>query len=349
MDRRIYRAIDANINRALEGLRVCEDLERFVFNSGRSAILKELRHEISLFSKAIPERFLLSSRDVGGDSQKFVDTEGEKRRNSLPDLLSSNMGRAAEAVRALEEFSKMLGGDHHAGLQAARFKIYDLWKDMVLGAAKAGNLNSFTGSVYAIIDSAHVKKEDYLLTAGRFADCGAKVIQLRMKGAQEGEIFRAASMLAPYCKERDILFIVNDHPHIAYLSGAGGVHLGQDDLPVSEARKLLSEDIIIGLSTHSYEQAVLGAKENPDYIAVGPVFDTVSKNGALMEGIGTGVLSKICSEVKIPIVAIGGINSGNVKEVRDAGCTCYALISFLFRNGEIEKNMADFMSAASLR
>ena len=345
MEKKIYRAMDASISRALEGLRVCEDLLRFVVDSGDSAAIKEFRHTISAYAKKLPWRSLLHERDVEQDQQKFFDTAGERKRRSAGDILSANLGRVIEAVRSLEEFSKMLDGESSAELQALRFRLYEFEKRALLHAEKRLNLQRLPGALYAIIDSAFIAPGDFPETALRLARGGAQVIQLRMKGAPSGEVFAAARTLSRICREQDSIFIVNDHPDIAYLAGAQGVHLGQEDLPVREARKFLPGDMIIGKSTHSYEQAMEAADEGPDYIAVGPVFDTGSKHGSLITGIGTDVLRRICGDARLPVVAIGGIRPENARSVMDAGASSCAVISGLYRGGDIGENCRKYREA----
>jgi len=345
MDKKIYRAIDANISRALEGLRVCEDILRFVMDSRASGEFKEFRHIISAFSRKIPSRFLLNERNVEKDHQKFIDTEGERTRKSPGDILSANLGRAIEAVRALEEFSKLIDNESSSMLQGLRFRLYDFEKEMVLRSAGNESAGRLRNSLYAILDSAFIKEGNYPETAQRLIRGGASVIQLRMKGSPPGEVFSAAEKVSRLCRESGTVFILNDYPDIAYITGAQGVHLGQEDVPVREIRKFLPADVMVGISTHSYDQALRAADDGPDYIAVGPVFDSRSKNGSLMQGIGTGVLSRVCRDIPFPIVAIGGIDVKNILEITGAGCSCCAVISGLYRDGRIEENCRELADA----
>ncbi|HOK03036.1 MAG TPA: thiamine-phosphate pyrophosphorylase [Spirochaetota bacterium] len=129
MDERILTAIDANINRATEGLRVCEDIFRFIIRDEVSEKFKELRHRIVALIKFIPRSDLLHSRDVESDLQKFFDTDSEKNRQNIGDLFSANIKRAQEALRVLEEFSKMDFPELSIKFQQLRFDAYSLEKN----------------------------------------------------------------------------------------------------------------------------------------------------------------------------------------------------------------------------
>lgn len=163
--------------------------------------------------------------------------------------------------------------------------------------------------------------------AGRVSDlvpelagAGVDVLQLREKEAEAGQVFRAAQGLAIACRTVGIPFFVNDRPDIAAAAGAAGVHLGQDDLPVAAARRAAPE-LLTGWSTHSEEQidAVLAWDRPPDYIAVGPLFETPTKPGRPATGLGLVRHAAATVPDYLPWFAIGGIDGDNVAEVLDAG------------------------------
>ncbi len=340
MDKGLYSVIDANLNRAVEGLRVSEDLLRFHYRAAeKSSKLKDIRHRIFAAAASFSYAKLLDGRDVPGDAQKFIEPDGGKSRDSAGDVLRANLHRAMEAVRSLEETSKLLRGpEGEAGrFQEIRFSLYGIEKEIAAFLSAGGRMSRLSMSLYAILDSSFVAG-GYENTARRMIDGGAGVIQLRMKEAPSGEYLRTASSVAGICRDRGALFIVNDRPDIALLSGADGVHLGQDDLPVREARRLLPDDMIVGLSTHSLEQARAAAGESPDYIAIGPLFGTASKTGRVLDAIGTGIISEIRAEIDLPIVGIGGITPKGAGVCIRAGCTSLAVISFLYGGGEVEEN-----------
>ncbi|MBN1531256.1 MAG: thiamine phosphate synthase [Spirochaetes bacterium] len=340
MDKGLYSVIDACLNRALEGLRVGEDLLRFHYRTATfSSKLKGLRHDIAAAASCFPYHDLLEGRDVPGDGQKFVAAGAADERISPEEALRANLHRSMEAVRTLEELSKVLPEARGASgrFQEIRFSLYHLEREIVLAVARGGRLGQLASSLYGILDSAFVTGA-YDTAARRMINGGARVLQLRMKDAPSGEFYRTAVSVSGVCREEGTLFIVNDRPDIASLAGADGVHLGQEDLPVREARRILPDAMIVGLSISSMEQARAAAADPPDYIAVGPLFGTTSKTGGPLAAIGTDVIAQIKAEIDIPIVGIGGITAESAAQCIRAGCTSLAAISELYKNGEIEKN-----------
>lgn len=169
---------------------------------------------------------------------------------------------------------------------------------------------------------------------------GVRWIQFREKERSKRKIYEQAIKLRRLTKDYNAVFIINDFPDIAMCADADGVHLGQDDLPLKEARKIMGRNRIIGISTHSLEQATLAEKDGADYIGFGPIFPTQTKDAGKPKGIG--MLCEVKNHVKIPIVAIGGINLDNVKSVLNTGVDAIAVASAIL-TGDIEENTSRFM------
>lgn len=148
-------------------------------------------------------------------------------------------------------------------------------------------------------------------------------MQLREKNSPKKTVLTDARRLKSLLKNSRTLFIVNDHVDIAKLIGADGVHLGQDDLPIKEARKILGKDKIIGISCHSLRQARDAQRNGADYIGIGPVFKTPAKPE--YKPIGLGLLRTISKKVSIPFFAIGGIKKGNLLRVLSTGTSKVAV------------------------
>jgi len=170
---------------------------------------------------------------------------------------------------------------------------------------------------------------------------GARVIQLREKSMSKDELFKEAMYIRGLTERYGAIFIINDHVDIAYLVDADGVHLGQDDLPLNEARRILGQDKIIGISTHTIRQAINAERDGADYIGFGPIYHTGTKDAGRPKGINS--LRQVRECVHIPIVAIGGITADNVKEVLNAGADGVAMISGILK-GDIKKNIKRFIS-----
>jgi len=152
---------------------------------------------------------------------------------------------------------------------------------------------------------------------------GAEIIQLREKNWSKDRVKEEAIKLLKICKEKNVFFILNDYVDVALEIGADGVHLGQTDMSISEAREICGNKLIIGLSTHSVEQAIKADKEDVDYITIGPIYKTRAKDFT----VGTEIIKEVVSKVEKPVIAIGGINKNNIDEVLKQGIKSVAVIS----------------------
>src|SRR4030042_3998287 len=169
---------------------------------------------------------------------------------------------------------------------------------------------------------------------------GLKWVQYRDKEKSRREIYEKAIRLRKLTKDFNALLIVNDYADIALAVDADGVHLGQDDLPIEEARKIMGSNKIIGISTHSLEQAKEAEKGASDYIGFGPVFRTTTKDVGSPKG--TDMLKEIKRQVHLPVVAIGGINIENIRSVLDTGVDAVAVASAIL-SGDITENATRFI------
>lgn len=173
-------------------------------------------------------------------------------------------------------------------------------------------------------------------------EAGVKWIQYRDKEGSGREIHRNALRLRRLTRDFNAAFIVNDYADIACLAEADGVHLGQDDLPAEAARKIIGGDKLIGISTHSVEQAVAAEKSGAFYIGFGPIFHTATKDAGVPRGVQS--LRELRRHVKIPIVAIGGISLENLRSVLEAGVDAVAVASAILK-GDIKENARRFLEA----
>ena len=169
---------------------------------------------------------------------------------------------------------------------------------------------------------------------------GVRCIQYREKDKSRRDIYREAMMLRKLTNEFGAVFIVNDYIDIAIAVDADGVHLGQDDLPLKEARKIFGEEKIIGISTHNIDEAIAAEAGGADYIGFGPIFHTATKDAGKPKGIAA--LREIKELIKIPVVAIGGINTENLESVIDSGADAVAVASAILK-GNISENITRFL------
>jgi len=182
---------------------------------------------------------------------------------------------------------------------------------------------------------------DWLVMTSEVLQAGVKWVQYRDKESDRCCLFETAVELRELTRKSGAFFIMNDHPDIAAAVDADGVHLGQDDMPVAEARKVLGSEKVIGISTHSIAEAVEAERGGADYIGFGPVFSTSTKDAG--KAIGTDMLARVRSEVNIPVVAIGGITAGELPRVVSAGAQAVAVASGILQ-GEIMDNVKRFIS-----
>lgn len=197
--------------------------------------------------------------------------------------------------------------------------------------------------LYLILDS--LLFGDNLIDAAReLVELEVPAIQLRVKDREDREFARLALAIREITRGSGTLFIVNDRLDMALVSDADGLHLGQDDLPISLARRILGKEKIIGLSTHSLGEAVQAEALGADYIGLGPIFKTSTKPH--LEPKGVALIKEVRKRVKIPIVAIGGINEENVGEVLTSGADGVALASCLAKAKDLPKTVKIFLGVA---
>lgn len=188
--------------------------------------------------------------------------------------------------------------------------------------------------LYAVTDRSWLKGETLYSQVEKALKGGATFIQLREKELDEAYFLEEAKELKKLCKEYQVPFVINDNVEIALTMDADGVHVGQSDMEAGNVREKLGEDKIIGVSAHTVEEAVLAQKRGADYLGVGAVFPTGSKADA--EDVRYETLKEICQAVDIPVIAIGGIQKENVKELSGSGICGIAVISAIFAQKDIE-------------
>ena len=196
---------------------------------------------------------------------------------------------------------------------------------------------------YAMVDSAF--GHEPVALAQTMLDAGASIIQLRLKDVNSRDFLAAARSITAFCRARGATLILNDRVDIAMLANAHGVHLGQDDLPLDAARRLAGPDMIIGISTHTVEQARTAENGGADYIGFGPIYAGGLRNNP--SGKGLDNLREIRAAVKIPIVAIGGITETTIPEVLTAGADAAAIITDVLTAPSISAKVRSILARSS--
>jgi len=193
---------------------------------------------------------------------------------------------------------------------------------------------------YLVTDSG-LSKKGTLSDVREAVESGCRIVQYREKDKSTKEMVEEASKIKKICSGRAI-FLINDRIDVALAVDADGVHIGQDDIPIELARKLLGKDKIIGLSVNNKEEAILAEKAGADYLGLGPIFDTSTKKDA-GNGIGPLKIKEAKDAVKIPVVAIGGINKENCESVLQNGADSLVAISAVVCSDDVKKETKYFI------
>ena len=199
--------------------------------------------------------------------------------------------------------------------------------------------------LYAVTDRSWVGKQSLYQQVESALKGGASCVQLREKELGDGDFLSEALEMEELCKKYNVPFIINDNVEVAIKCGADGVHVGQSDMEAGNVRALLGEDKIIGVSAQTLEQALKAEAAGADYLGVGAVFPTSTKHDACE--VSHEVLKEICSAVKIPVVAIGGINRKNILELKGCGTDGVALVSAIFGAEDIEAECRELAALSS--
>ena len=318
-----YRKTDANLNRACEGVRVLEDTVRFDLN--REDLTREcrsLRHDLrTLFAPRMAQ--LIASRDsetdVGVPVSRAAADDG---RCGLPSVIAANSKRIQEALRVLEESLKGNGFYEEAKkAEALRFRSYTLEKKVT-----AAVLRRLPEGLYGITAEKFANGKGNVRSVREMVDAGIRVIQYREKYRTMKEKAAEAKEIRKITADAGVVFIVNDHPDLALLCEADGVHIGQDDWDPADVRRIMGDTAIIGLSTHNPDQAQAAMRCDIDYIGCGPIFQTFTKDDVCAP-VGLDYLNYVSQNVTLPYVAIGGIKLNNIDAVLKYPVRHIALVS----------------------
>lgn len=316
----VTRIIDANANRASEGLRVVEDFLRFAQEDAfLSRVCKQIRHDLAMtLSRLHVDRWQCRSTltDVG----TATSTDSEYQRPSLISIVTANLKRSTEALRTLEEYAKLSCAETARQFESLRYRVYTLEKSV--GHAERAKQKLAKSNVYVLVDLQGTF-ESFSNRIEMLVAEGVDVIQLREKQASERSVIEAGRLLRKLTNGTDTLYVMNDRPDIAKITHADGVHLGQDEMSVADARSIVETGTLIGVSTHSVRQAQQAVLDGADYIGVGPVFESKTKQFA--EFVGLDLVKQVTAEVGIPVFAIGGITVEAIGNLLSVGANRVAV------------------------
>lgn len=360
--KQVLRILDANRNRAVEAFRVLEEIARFANNdSAQSKTLKDARHKISELIATYGYQEMLSSRDTAGDVGTKIIASDEYHRIDIQSMLAANFQRLTQALRVLEEYTKLMPVESanvepssiSSQIESIRYQTYQLEKEMSSQGVHQSRLDQANLCVLVPAFETKAKLEKAIV---ELVQGGATMIQLREKNLDDRTLLSLATFVvgildsmfnenSPEQIGSRPLLIVNDRPDLCQMSGADGVHLGQDDLPIGQVRSWLGDEKLIGVSTHSVEQAKTAQSDGADYIGVGPTFQSSTKQFDSYHG--TELLSKVAQEIKIPAFAIGGITLENLDLVLKAGFDRIAVAGGVLRSDNLAQTTRQFTERLS--
>lgn len=188
--------------------------------------------------------------------------------------------------------------------------------------------------LYAVTDRSWIGKRSLYQQVEEAIKGGVTCVQLREKNMEYADFLREAESICSLCRQYSVPFIVNDNPDIAVACDADGIHVGQEDLNVKEVRQRIGNDMILGVSVHNVKEAQDAVESSADYLGLGAIFPTNTKNRASVMSMET--LQNICCAVEIPVVAIGGINERNIERLSGTGIDGVAMVSAIFSATDIE-------------
>ncbi len=316
-DHNNYRVIDAAANRAFEGMRVVEDYCRFMLDDTHLTRQgKELRHELAAVIGSLPRSDRHALRETQQDVGTKISTPAESTRADSWDVCQASSERVKQSLRSLEEFSKTIRAEIATRFEALRYQWYTLEKAITTTQTSREQLSEVT---LCVLIDARASIDAFKNLAQQLVAAGVGMLQLRDKQISDRELVERTRLLreiASSCKSAPLV-IINDRPDIAASAQADGVHLGQEDLSVKAAREILGPRKLIGVSTHSIEQARAAVLDGANYIGVGPTFPSQTKSFDAFSG--TDFLAQVATEISLPVFAIGGITLENVSQVLDTG------------------------------
>jgi thiamine-phosphate pyrophosphorylase len=311
----LLRILDAAANRAREGLRVLEDYVRFSADDRHlTEILKSWRHRLTEALASLEGRGLISARDARGDVGTSVHTPAEQTRETLIDVVRASCKRVQEAARSLEEYGKIVSPEFAQALGQLRYASYTIEKAILTTAESRDRLENCR--LYLLVTQGLCPNGAGPVIRAALA-AGANVIQVREKDLSDRELVQWGKHVREWTAAAGALYIMNDRPDLAVLTDADGVHVGQDELLVREARRVVGPARLVGVSTHNIDQARSAVFDGADYVGVGPVFPSGTK--AFGEFPGLEFVRQVAAEITLPAFAIGGINAQNITQVVTAG------------------------------
>ena len=340
------RILDAAANRAGEGLRVVEDYVRFVLDDAHlTELIKTLRHDLAATIEQLPSSERHAARDTQSDVGTEITTEAELMRADAWQVCQASLERSKQSLRSLEEFSKVDQPVLPVRFEQLRYQLYTLEKALSITRESKQQLAS---TKLCVLLDGRGSQEEFSALADTLIQTSVPMIQLRDKKLSDAELVQRGRALRELKRNAETLLIVNDRPDIAVAVGADGVHLGQNDMSVKDARAIVGPRTLIGVSTHNIEQARQAVLDGANYLGAGPTFPSATKQFDDFPGLP--YLRQVASEITLPTFAIGGIGEENAKEVLSTGIGRIAVSSAVIDSeypAQVASDLLEILSECS--
>jgi thiamine-phosphate pyrophosphorylase len=297
---------------------------RFVLDDANlTGELKRLRHDLAGAARFLSSAERHAVRDTPHDVGADIATESESRRADAWSVCQASLERAKQSLRSLEEFSKVAAPAHSAQFESLRYRLYTL--EAAIGRT-VDAIGRLAGIQLCILVDGRASEADFAALVDALIYAGVGMIQLRDKRMPVRQLVERARLLVARTRaSAGTLAIINDRPAVAAAVDADGVHLGQEDFTLKDARVVLGPRKLIGVSTHSIEQARQAVLDGANYLGVGPVFPSATKQFDAIAGLK--LVGEVAREVQLPAFAIGGVMGDNVGQIVEAGMRRVAVSS----------------------
>jgi len=335
----VAQLIDANLDRAREGLRVVEDWCRYgIKQKDLVIILKDWRQQLGAHHHEIYKQARATDKDQGIGLKHSL----QESRHFPEQIIAANCSRVQEALRVLEEFTRTSDPDLATSASSIRYGLYDLELSVLQATTRTKYRQKLDQCKLCLITTSHAELSK---TVSLVLEKGVGMVQYRCKAGTDLERFTQAKELASLCKKHGALFIINDRLDLALAVNADGVHLGQNDVPTGIARTLLGNEKLIGRSTHCLKQLQQAEEEGCDYLGVGPVYPSQTK--PLEKPSGISYVSEAFNATKLPWFAIGGINCSNLDEILSVGTKKIAVSGAIMNSNDPAVSSLELMRKMS--
>ena len=332
MNKAIYRILDANLDRAREGLRIIEEWCRLGLNhQPLSEECKHIRQELAQWHSWE----LRQARDTPGDVGTDLSHPQEETRENIEQLLQANLCRSQEALRVLEEYSKLYNSEMASACKQLRYRVYTI-ESALFNNRRIQQL--YNAPLYLVTSP----EPGILKVVEAALKGGLNLVQYRDKNAKDSDRLEMADKLCQLCHHYNALFIVNDRVDIALAVDADGVHLGQTDAPVSFAREILGSQKIVGRSTTNKQELNKAIAEKVDYVGVGPFYETPTKPGKA--ALTQEYVDYVKAKCPVPWYAIGGIDLSNLDAILTTGARRVAVVRAIMQAEQPTQVTRQFLS-----